>query len=68
MNSSATSQLHAIALKYNAFRRMLMYLYATLRLTNLNNGMQLLHIPSFYQEIAKGFIIIGAVLMDRKKK
>lgn len=34
----------------------------------LNNGMQLLHIPSFYQEIAKGVIIIGAVLMDRRKK
>ena len=34
----------------------------------LNNGMQLLHIPSFYQEIVKGIIIIGAVLMDRKKK
>ena len=34
----------------------------------LNNGMQLLHIPSFYQEIAKGAIIIGAVLIDRKKK
>ena len=34
----------------------------------LNNGMQLLHIDPFYQEIAKGVIIIGAVLMDRKKK
>lgn len=34
----------------------------------LNNGMQLLHISSFYQEIAKGLIIIGAVLMDRRKK
>ena len=34
----------------------------------LNNGMQLLHIDPFYQEIAKGIIIIGAVLMDRKKK
>lgn len=34
----------------------------------LNNGMQLLHIDPFYQEIAKGAIIIGAVLLDRKKK
>ena len=34
----------------------------------LNNGMQLLHIDPFYQEIAKCAIIIGAVLMDRKKK
>lgn len=34
----------------------------------LNNGMQLLHISSFYQEIAKGVIIVGAVLMDRKRK
>lgn len=34
----------------------------------LNNGMQLLNIPSFYQEIAKGVIIISAVLMDRRKK
>jgi len=34
----------------------------------LNNGMQLLHIDPFYQEIAKGVIIIAAVLLDRKKK
>ena len=33
----------------------------------LNNGMQLLNIDSFYQEIVKGAIIIGAVLLDRKK-
>jgi ribose/xylose/arabinose/galactoside ABC-type transport system permease subunit len=33
----------------------------------LNNGMILMNVPSHYYQFAKGFIIIVAVLIDRKK-
>lgn len=33
----------------------------------LNNGLDLLNVPSYYQQVVKGLIIIGAVLLDRKK-
>jgi inositol transport system permease protein len=33
----------------------------------INNGLDLLNISSYYQQIIKGFIIIVAVLIDRKK-
>lgn len=33
----------------------------------INNGLDLLNVPSYYQQIIKGMIIIGALLLDRKK-
>ena len=33
----------------------------------INNGLDLLNITSYYQQIIKGLIIVGAVLIDRKK-
>ena len=32
----------------------------------INNGLDLLNVSSYYQQIVKGLIIVGAVLMDRK--
>jgi len=32
----------------------------------INNGLDLLNVPSYYQQIIKGLIIIGALLLDRK--
>lgn len=34
----------------------------------LNNGLDILGVPSYYQQICKGFIIIATVLMDQKGK
>ena len=34
----------------------------------LNNGLDLLHISAYWQQVIKGFIIVGAVLMDRKRR
>lgn len=34
----------------------------------LNNGLNLLGVSSFYQQIVKGLVIVAAVLMDRRKK
>jgi ribose/xylose/arabinose/galactoside ABC-type transport system permease subunit len=34
----------------------------------INNGLDLLNITSYYQQIIKGVIIVGAVLIDRKKQ
>ncbi|MEG0123403.1 MAG: ribose ABC transporter permease, partial [Enterococcus sp.] len=34
----------------------------------LNNGLNLLGVSSFYQQIVKGIVIVIAVLLDRKKK
>ena len=34
----------------------------------LNNGLDLLYVSSYYQQIIKGIIIIGAVLFDSKTK
>jgi ribose/xylose/arabinose/galactoside ABC-type transport system permease subunit len=33
----------------------------------LSNGLDLMGVSSYYQQIVKGFIIIGAVLLDKKK-
>jgi len=33
----------------------------------LNNGLDLLNVSSYYQQVIKGLIIIGAVILDRKK-
>ncbi len=33
----------------------------------INNGLDLLNITSYYQQIIKGIIIVSAVLIDRKK-
>jgi inositol transport system permease protein len=33
----------------------------------INNGLDLLNVSSYYQQIVKGVIIVGAVLMDRNK-
>lgn len=33
----------------------------------LNNGLDLLNVSSYYQQVIKGLIIVGAVLFDRKK-
>ncbi len=39
----------------------------TLIIGVINNGLDLLNITSYYQQIIKGIIIIGAVLIDRKR-
>ena len=31
----------------------------------INNGMNLLNVPSFYQQIVKGGVVLGALLIDR---
>ena len=33
----------------------------------INNGLDLLNVSSYYQQIVKGIIIIGAVALDREK-
>ncbi|MBS1875122.1 MAG: ribose ABC transporter permease [Acidobacteria bacterium] len=33
----------------------------------INNGLDLLNVPSYYQQIVKGVIIVGAVWMDRSQ-
>jgi inositol transport system permease protein len=33
----------------------------------INNGLDLLNVSSYYQQIVKGLIIVGAVLLDRNK-
>jgi inositol transport system permease protein len=33
----------------------------------LNNGLDLLNVSSYYQQVIKGLIIIGAVVLDRRK-
>ncbi|CAH0416238.1 ribose ABC transporter permease [Periweissella fabaria] len=47
--------------------RLLGTLVGALIIGTLNNGMNLLGISSFYQQIVKGIVIIIAVLIDRKK-
>jgi putative xylitol transport system permease protein len=34
----------------------------------IGNGLDLLNVSSYYQQIVKGFIIVGAVLLDRRNK
>jgi ribose/xylose/arabinose/galactoside ABC-type transport system permease subunit len=34
----------------------------------INNGLDLLNVPSYYQQIVKGVIIVGAVWLDRRQK
>lgn len=34
----------------------------------LDNGLNLLNVPSFYQQVAKGVVILVAVLLDRRRK
>lgn len=34
----------------------------------INNGLDLLNVPSYYQQIVKGAIIVGAVWMDRNRE
>lgn len=43
-------------------------LIGVLIIGTLNNGMNLIGISSFYQQIVKGIVIIIAVLLDRRKK
>ncbi|MBZ5965060.1 ribose ABC transporter permease [Leuconostoc gelidum subsp. aenigmaticum] len=43
-------------------------LIGALIIGTLNNGMNLIGISSFYQQIVKGIVIIIAVLLDRRKK
>jgi ribose transport system permease protein len=43
-------------------------LIGALIIGTLNNGMNLLGISSFYQQIVKGIVILIAVLIDRKKE
>jgi ribose/xylose/arabinose/galactoside ABC-type transport system permease subunit len=33
----------------------------------INNGLDLLNVSSYYQQIAKGLIIVGAVSLDRSR-
>lgn len=48
--------------------RILGTLIGALIIGTLNNGMNLIGISSFYQQIVKGIVIIIAVLLDRRKK
>ncbi len=32
----------------------------------INNGLDLLNVPSYYQQVVKGLIIIGAVCLKRR--
>jgi ribose/xylose/arabinose/galactoside ABC-type transport system permease subunit len=34
----------------------------------INNGLDLLNVSSYYQQIIKGVIIVGAVWLDRRQK
>jgi len=34
----------------------------------INNGLDLLNVSSYYQQVVKGLIIVGAVWLDRSKK
>jgi len=34
----------------------------------INNGLDLLNVSSYYQQIVKGLIIVGAVWMDRSQE
>jgi inositol transport system permease protein len=34
----------------------------------INNGLDLLNVSSYYQQVIKGLIIVGAVWLDRSKK
>lgn len=42
-------------------------LIGALIISVINNGLDLLNVSSYYQQIIKGVIIIGALLIDRKK-
>jgi len=42
-------------------------LIGVLIIGTLNNGLNLLGVSSFYQQVAKGIVIVIAVLLDRKK-
>ena len=43
-------------------------LVGALIIGTLNNGLNLLGVSSFYQQIVKGIVIVVAVLLDRKRK
>ncbi|MEC2055227.1 ribose ABC transporter permease [Peribacillus psychrosaccharolyticus] len=47
--------------------RMFGTLIGVLIIGTLNNGLNLLGVSSFYQQVVKGIVIIVAVLLDRKK-
>ena len=42
-------------------------LVGVLIIGTLNNGLNILDVSSFYQQVVKGIVILLAVLMDRKK-
>lgn len=42
-------------------------LLGALLIGTLNNGLDLLNVSSYYQQVVKGLIIIGAVILDRQK-
>lgn len=42
-------------------------LIGALIISVINNGLDLLNVSAYYQQIIKGIIIIGALLIDRKK-
>ena len=42
-------------------------LLGALLIGTLNNGLDLLNVPSYYQQVIKGLIIIGAVILDRER-
>ena len=43
-------------------------LFGALIIGVINNGLDLLHVSSYYQQVIKGLIIIGAVLLDSLRK
>ena len=42
-------------------------LIGALIIATLNNGLNILNVSSFYQQVVKGIVILLAVIMDRKK-
>ena len=42
-------------------------LLGALLIGTLNNGLDLLNVSSYYQQVVKGLIIIGAVILDRRR-
>jgi D-xylose transport system permease protein len=37
-------------------------------MTSLDNGMSLMNVPSFYQEVSKGVILLLAVALDMRAR
>ncbi len=59
-NESPTSAVPLAASRSSSARALLMGV--------INNGLDLLNVSSYYQQIVKGVIIVGAVLLDKRQR